>query len=331
MARLKDKYRITEYRARQLCEEVRQGIRQTVAPLIELKQTNAWMLINSPDGKPYRTWGTFVEGEFGHSKQWADEQIRLGSMQQRILPSREDGQESETAVSKNTPSSQTLEGNYRQTPLISPRIARELAKVPEEQQAALFEEAAEMADGPPTAADVARVREKHFSDDDGEEDILEADSEPIKDQLGNVVPPELWDVFSAVDEFKEIVSLIRRAKHRCRKLQMKPEAAIYFDTEAAFKRLSAAEHAAKLAMPYSIHEPCEGSGCRDCGGNGWLLKTELAGPEATPNQRKLLENRGIDTAGMLKAEASRRIDDIAVKEGWPPRPRQRKDIASDDF
>ncbi len=295
---------ISQHEAKKLCSDIRKGLTALETAITKLHDSNGWMLLRDGEDNCYRSWTKCVAGEFGRTKQWADEQIRMAETSKRLSPPL-GASNPETSVS--TPS-----------PQLSVSVVRELGKTEEDMQPDVYAAAVELAGSDPrkvTASHVKSAAEGLVGDETPPETI-DVPADPVQDSDGRDVPPELWDVFAEAEKFKELNRLINAAKLICRPLGESP-AGVYLDGEACFKRLSAAQHAAKLAQPHSICGECKGSGCNGCGGNGFLITTELKGAGLTEPQAKILQKRGIDTAGMTLKEASRRIDDIAVNEGWP--------------
>jgi hypothetical protein len=200
------------------------------------------------------------------------------------------------------------------------RVARELATVPEEKRDTVLEWAEEKAGDKPVTAAAIRAAAKEVAQAEPEDEIPEPD-EPFKDGAGNLIPDNLADIFHQRTLFDEPISLIRKAKLRCRPLGEHP-VGTFFSSEAAFERLSKAEKALREARPHAVCKECGGKGdpCSFCLGAGWTTKAQTGEEACTSNQEKVLKRRGIDPTGMTKAEASRRIDDIAMVEGWQPRP-----------
>jgi len=308
---------------RKLCEEARQGIRIVTQALIALKYGGAELL-------GYKTFAAAVEGEFSQSKRWADEQIDLAEIRQRLAP----------------PTGQTMGAA---APIVYPELTRAgLRKLKclttEKEQKAACDEALDMSGDKPEKFNryvqvaVDRVLEEREAAPGEEEE-----PEPLLDQLGREVPETLRGAFEGRASVLELAALANKAKLRlkdvrvlCSKCGRKPKpdkSCLECDGKGAIpkpgserlnlaalrKRLSGAVHSLKLAAPHAVCTVCAGAGCRQCENLGWVTGAQLEGGELTQNQQRLLQKRGHETEGMSKAEASRIIDDIAAAEGWKPK------------
>jgi len=123
-----------------------------------------------------------------------------------------------------------------------------------------------------------------------------------------------------VEDARELVAMIRKAKLRGKALG---EELAWLDGPALFKLLSRAERCVRLAIPEDVCDECDGAGCDACGDVGGHRATERDGTPATPNQRAVLAKRGQDVGGLSKKEASRRLDNLSIRENWgqlPPCP-----------
>jgi len=166
------------------------------------------------------------------------------------------------------------------------------------------------ADAPPVGAE------------DAEEPVGPVEEPPqdpaLLDALDNPVPDDVREIFEDRKLGEEAISALRKADNLIKRYS-ETRGGFFCSHKASVVRLREDKAAIAASLPHSICTDCVGDGCNACMGHRFLLKSQLDGEEISPNQKKLLQRRGVEIEGMTKKEASRRIDDIAREEDWKPR------------
>ncbi len=146
--------------------------------------------------------------------------------------------------------------------------------------------------------------------------------EPLRDQMGVLVPEHLtgtWEADMALAASAR--SHLVKADNLAKKYADSYCGLAYFhglSLQGFQERLRAAKKSLRACLPIVCVE-CPGLGCTACNGSGLRLQAQLDEDGITEAQAKVLAERGIETEGLSKKEASRKIDDIAGKENWQPK------------
>lgn len=155
------------------------------------------------------------------------------------------------------------------------------------------------------------------------------DGKPL-DMDGLEVPECLESVFGkSLERAREALRAIRRADYLVAKwADEEPQAAYYCHIKALVASLRCAKKLLSDSVPGRACRECGGAGgggCQECMGVGFLPRVKRrAGDEITERQEELLKKRGIDTEGWTKAQATKKIDEIALTEGWGKSKGQKK-------
>jgi len=166
-------------------------------------------------------------------------------------------------------------------------VLRPLSRLPEEQQAAAYQDAVEAAGGPPTAKQVKAVVDTYAADnepyeapqeEEEAEDEAEDEAEELLDAEGNGVPESLYAIFAPDSEWQQKITALKDACRAVRDLKR------WFVRHEKFpKRLPGEainddarlwDEARLVLTPHIVHTPCGGEGCKGCQNQGWLSKAE---------------------------------------------------------
>ena len=143
--------KLTKNQAMALCQQVRDGLGTVADALMELHENHGWLALG------YATWKECCAKEFCHPTWWAKRQLQIAAVRKALPPPPPKSvsvQKAETSVQEGANLSPI-------TPQKDSHLV-ELAKVPEEQRAAVLAWATEKADGKPLTAAAIRQAAKDF-------------------------------------------------------------------------------------------------------------------------------------------------------------------------
>jgi ParB-like chromosome segregation protein Spo0J len=93
------------------------------------------------------------------------------------------------------------------------------------------------------------------------------------DAEGGEIPQRLESVFACASEHTTLANLITDVKRRATALANRSP--LFGRLKALQRHLSSAEAVLKETSPHAIHRPCDGEGCDECGGKGYLVVGEI--------------------------------------------------------
>ena len=149
---------MTKTQARRLVDQIRSDVRDLAAKLRELRDRLGWKALD------YDSWAACVKEEFGYSKRWANLQIAALKVRGQVG----------TMVPTPSPNGGAM----------PERHARELARLPDDQQAEChqdYQEECEAADVKPTAAGLREKVDLWLADNEP----VDVESEPVVDHAGD--------------------------------------------------------------------------------------------------------------------------------------------------
>lgn len=163
---------------------------------------------------------------------------------------------------------------------ITPTGAAALARLPEEQQIAAYQDAVEEAEAAEESLTVERLREKaalYAADNEPPEPVEpepeeEEEVEPILDGNGKAVPEDLREVFEQAGEFGSISRDLTDILKRITALA-EGSAGAFLELPLCKNDTKNVQSAVKSGKPHAVCTYCDGRGCKACRQAGWVNKT----------------------------------------------------------
>lgn len=235
---------MTEQEARRASDLIAKGCNKLQDLVFEFHERRGYEALG------YDSFTEWVKAEIPLSKAYVDRLIKAKRIESNVNPCQSTTGATPIGVAK-----------------IKESHARELGKLPDDQQAEAYEEAVAVSEGKPTAATVKAVVERRLTEQPDPED-----EEPdIVDGLGQVVPDDLHAVFLEGDSILAgFQAEVRSLRKRLKEFTGQP-GSDYLNIQQTDLDLRNVSEALKFARPYALTP--EGVGCKYVE-IGWITKAQ---------------------------------------------------------